>query len=125
MKQVPFNVFGEDEYLYYDIGRLIQVENQTGKSATDIIIKQDLNLGFITVLLSVGLRHHGLKSPQWYADKLSDKFSRFEITLDDVAVPIAKALIGTGIMGKQLYYATFPEELTEKVKNEMETSEKN
>ena len=121
MKQVPFNVFGENEYLYYDIGRLIQVENQTGKSATDIIIKQDLNLGFITVLLSVGLRHHGLKSPQWYADK----FSRFEITLDDVAVPIAKALIGTGIMGKQLYYATFPEELTEKVKNEMETSEKN
>ena len=108
MKQVPFNVFGENEYLYYDIGRLIQVENQTGKSATDIIIKQDLNLGFITVLLSVGLRHHGLKSPQWYADKLSDKFSRFEITLDDVAVPIAKALIGTGIMGKQLYYATFP-----------------
>lgn len=125
MKQVPFNVFGENEYLYYDIGRLIQVENQTGKSATDIIIKQDLNLCFITVLLSVGLRHHGLKSPQWYADKLSDKFSRFEITLDDVAVPIAKALIGTGIMGKQLYYATFPEELTEKVKNEMETSEKN
>lgn len=118
-------MFGENEYLYYDIGRLIQVENQTGKSATDIIIKQDLNLGFITVLLSVGLRHHGLKSPQWYADKLSDKFSRFEITLDDVAVPIAKALIGTGIMGKQLYYATFPEELTEKVKNEMETSEKN
>ena len=125
MKQVPFNVFGENEYLYYDIGRLIQVENQKGKSATDIIIKQDLNLGFITVLLSVALRHHGLKSPQWYADKLSDKFSRFEITLDDVAVPIAKALIGTGIMGKQLYYATFPEELTEKVKNEMETSEKN
>ena len=40
-------------------------------------------------------------------------------------MPIAKALIGTGIMGKQLYYATFPEELTEKVKNEMETSEKN
>ena len=37
MKKIDFEVFGPGQYLYFDIGRLIQVENITGKSAGDII----------------------------------------------------------------------------------------
>ena len=125
MKKVQFEIFGDGQYLYFDIGRLIQIEGQTGKSAADLITKQDLSFSFMTVLLSVGLRQHGIKTPQWYADKLSEKFSNFEISIDDIAVPLAKAIIGTGILGKQLYYNTFPEELTLKVKEELEVIEKN
>ena len=33
MKKIDFEVFGPGQYLYFDIGRLIQVENITGKSA--------------------------------------------------------------------------------------------
>lgn len=125
MKKIEFDVFAEGQYLYFDIGRLIQIENQTHKSAIDLITKQDLSFGFLTVLLSIGLRQHGLKTPQWYAEKLSEKFSRFELTIDDIAVPLAKAIIGTGIMGKQLYYSTFPDEITESVEEELEVIEKN
>lgn len=125
MKKVQFEIFGDGQYLYFDIGRLIQIEGQTGKSAADLITRQDLSFSFMTVLLSVGLRQHGIKTPQWYADKLSEKFSNFEISIDDIAVPLAKAIIGTGILGKQLYYNTFPEELTLKVKEELEVIEKN
>lgn len=125
MKKVQFEIFGDGQYIYFDIGRLIQIEGQTGKSAADLITKQDLSFSFMTVLLSVGLRQHGIKTPQWYADKLSEKFSKFEISIDDIAVPLAKAIIGTGILGKQLYYNTFPEELTPKVKEELEVIEKN
>lgn len=125
MKKIEFDVFAEGQYLYFDIGRLIQIENQTHKSAIDLITKQDLSFGFLTVLLSIGLRQHGLKTPQWYAEKLSEKFSKFELTIDDIAVPLAKAIIGTGIMGKQLYYSTFPDEITESVEEELEVIEKN
>ena len=31
MKKIDFEVFGPGQYLYFDIGRLIQVENITGK----------------------------------------------------------------------------------------------
>lgn len=59
MKKIDFEVFGPGQYLYFDIGRLIQVENITGKSAGDIIRNQELNLGILTALLSIGLRQHG------------------------------------------------------------------
>ena len=42
MKKIDFEVFGPGQYLYFDIGRLIQVENITGKSAGDIIRNQEL-----------------------------------------------------------------------------------
>lgn len=125
MKKIEFDVFGKGQYLYFDIGRLMQIEGQTKKSAADLITKQDLSFSFLTVLLSVGLRQHGIKTPQWYADQLTEKFAAFEITIDDIAVPLAKAIIGTGILGKQLYYNTFPEELTPKVTEELEVIEKN
>ena len=60
MKKIDFEVFGPGQYLYFDIGRLIQVENLTGKSAGDIIRNQELNLGILTALLSIGLRQHGM-----------------------------------------------------------------
>ena len=47
MKKIDFEVFGPGQYLYFDIGRLIQVENITGKSAGDIIRNQELNLGIL------------------------------------------------------------------------------
>ena len=72
MKKIDFEVFGPGQYLYFDIGRLIQVENITGKSAGDIIRNQELNLGILTALLSIGLRQHGIKNPQWYATKMQE-----------------------------------------------------
>ena len=39
-EKIDFEVFGPGQYLYFDIGRLIQVENITGKSAGDIIRNQ-------------------------------------------------------------------------------------
>ena len=45
MKKIDFDLFGPGQYIYFDIGRLIQVENVSGRSAGDIIKNQDLNLG--------------------------------------------------------------------------------
>lgn len=109
MKKIDFEVFGPGQYLYFDIGRLIQVESLTGKSAGDIIKNQDLNLGILTALLSIGLRHHGIKNPQWYATKMQELIDEGH-ELDEFTQPVVKAIAGSGILGKEVYYAVFPEE---------------
>ncbi|WP_302490410.1 hypothetical protein [uncultured Dialister sp.] len=124
MKKIDFELFGPGQYLYFDIGRLIQVENITKKGAGEIIKNQDLNLGTMTVLFSVGLRHHGLKPPQWYADKMQELLDQgHEVT--EFMEPLVKALAGSGILGKAAYYTVFPEEATEEVKKEIKNKRKN
>ena len=76
MKKIDFEVFGPGQYLYFDIGRLIQVENLTGKSAGDIIRNQELNLGILTALLSIGLRQHGIKNPSGMPPRCRNSLTR-------------------------------------------------
>lgn len=109
MKKIDFEVFGPGQYLYFDIGRLIQVENITGKSAGDIIRNQELNLGILTALLSIGLRQHGIKNPQWYANKMQELIDQGH-EMEEFVQPVVKAIAGSGILGKEVYYAIFPEE---------------
>ena len=101
MKKIDFEVFDPGQYLYFDIGRLIQVENITGKSAGDIIRNQELNLGILTALLSIGLRQHGIKNPQWYATKMQELIDQGH-EMEEFVQPVVKA--------KEVYYAIFPEE---------------
>lgn len=109
MKRIPFELFGPGQYLYFDIGRLIQAENLTGKSAGEILQNGSLNLGLTTALLSVGLRQHGLHNPQWYAGKMQELLSEGH-EIDEFVMPLVKAIAGSGILGKAVYYAVFPEE---------------
>lgn len=100
MKKIDFEVFGPGQYLYFDIGRLIQVENLTGKSAGDIIRNQELNLGILTALLSIGLRQHGIKNPQWYANKMQELIDQGH-EMEEFVQPVVKAIAGSGILGKK------------------------
>ena len=70
MKKIEFPLFGENEFMYLNIGRLIDIERMAGKSAGEIIRSQNLDLGLLTIILSVALRHHKMRTPQWYADKM-------------------------------------------------------
>lgn len=119
MKKIDFTLFGPGQYLYFDIGRLIQVENSTGKGAGEIIRNQELNLGIMTVLFSVGLRHHGIKDPQWYATKMQELLDEGH-EMEEFTMPLVKAIAGSGVLGRAVYYAVFPDELTEKAKQELE-----
>lgn len=46
MKKIDFDLFGPGQYIYFDIGRLIQVENVSGRSAGDIIKTRTLTSAF-------------------------------------------------------------------------------
>jgi len=125
MKKVEFPLFGENEYMFLNIGRLIDIERMTGKPAGDIIKNQSLDLGMLTIILSVSLRHHKMRTPQWYANKLQDLVDEGVDLETDIQIPVVKCIAGSGILGKAIYYKLFPEEMTENSKEELETERKN
>ena len=125
MKKVDFPLFGENEYMFLNIGRLIDIERMTGKPAGDIIKNQSLDLGMLTIILSVSLRHHKMRTPQWYANKLQDLVDEGIDLETDIQIPVVKCIAGSGILGKAIYYKLFPEEMTENSKEELETERKN
>lgn len=125
MKKIEFNLFGENEYMFLNINRLIDIERMTGKSAGEIIRGQTLDLGLMTIILSVALRHHKMRSPQWYADKMQELLEKGVDLEQDIQMPIVKCIAGSGILGKAVYYKLFPEEVTDKVQDELNEERKN
>ena len=125
MKKVEFPLFGENEYMFLNIGRLIDIERMTGKPAGEIIKNQSLDLGMLTIILSVALRHHKMRTPQWYANKLQDLVDEGIDLETDIQIPVVKCIAGSGILGKAIYYKLFPEEMPEHSQEDLETARKN
>lgn len=125
MKKIEFPLFGEGEYMYLNIGRLIDIERMTGKSVGELLRTQNLDLGFLTVVLSVALRHHKLRTPQWYAEKMQQLVDDGHDLETEIQIPVLKCIVGSGIVGKAAYYQLFPEELTKKAEKELEKERKN
>lgn len=63
MKKVPFEVFGEGQYMYFNIARLMQLEQACGEGISKIVSKQELNLTVLTHILVIGLAHHKSAMP--------------------------------------------------------------
>ena len=103
MRKIEFPLFGENEYMFLNIGRLIDIERMTGKPAGDIIKNQSLDLGMLTIILSVALRHHKMRTPQWYANKLQELVDEGIDLETDIQIPVVKCIAGSGILGKAVY----------------------
>ena len=125
MKKIEFPLFGENEYMYLNIGRLIDIERMTGKSAGEIIKSQNLDLGLLTIILSVALRHHKMRTPQWYAEKMQILLAKVCFFVLDIQMAVVKCIAGSGILGKAVYYKLFPEEVTPKAEEEINEERKN
>ena len=113
MKKVDFEYFAPGQYIYYDVGRIMQIENLLKKGIGEIAGEQALNM------LAVGLRHHGFKSPDTIAPLLQ-KAMDDGVDIQDVQIPVVKALAASGALGKKVYYQIFPEELTEDKEAELQ-----
>ena len=125
MRKIEFPLFGENEYMFLNIGRLIAIVRMPGKPAGDIIKNKRLDLGMLTIILSVALRHHKMRTPQWYANKLQELVDEGIDLETDIQIPVVKCIAGSGILGKAVYYKLFPEEMTESVSEELDKERKN
>ena len=97
----------------------------TGKPAGDIIKNQSLDLGMLTIILSVALRHHKMRTPQWYAEKMQELVEEGIELETDIQIPVVKCIAGSGILGKAVYYKLFPEEMTDSASEELTAERKN
>jgi hypothetical protein len=125
MKKVPFELFGEGQYLYFNIARLMQLEQVCGTGISKIIGSNELNLTVLCHIFSIGLAHHKKRNPLWYAQRIQELLDDGISIQEELYVPAVKAIAGSGILGKAAYYGAFPEELTAKAKEDVATEEKN
>ena len=124
MKKVPFEVFGEGQYMYFNIARLMQLEQACGEGISKIVSKQELNLTVLTHILVIGLAHHKKCNALWYAQRIQELLDDGMSLEEDLYVPAVKAIAGSGILGKAAYYAAFPEEMTKKAAEEVADEKK-
>ncbi len=120
MKQIKCELFGENEYLFFNVMRLMQLEKATGRKITELM-SDSLSLGDLMIAYEVGFAKKK-RNAAWYADKCDQLFEE-GVTLTELMAPVMQALIGSGVLGKRLYAAAFPDEVSEEEKAEIEAQE--
>ena len=98
-KSVPFEVFGENQYLYFDIQRLMRLEQLLGKSISNVVAFHDITLDFIVKSLMVGLSHHSRDNISQWTAKI-EKYFEDGGSIELLAEPIMRGIIVSGIFGK-------------------------
>lgn len=102
-KSIPFEVFGPNQYIYFDILRLAELERALGRSINEILQRQDAGINFCLTALPIGLKHHYHKpTPAFFAEKIEEHLAKDGSSLDDIAVPIVKAILASGVFGKEV-----------------------
>ena len=100
IKSVPFELFAQNQYIYFDIVRLAMLEKALGEPIPKIVANSEAGINFCLNGLTIGLKHHYSKaSPQLFANKLSDYFDAGG-SIEKVALPIIEAIVLSGIFGK-------------------------
>lgn len=98
-KSIPFEVFGENQYLYFDIQRLMRLEQLLGKSISNVVASQDITIDFVIKSLMVGLAHHNRDNVSQWTAKV-EKYFEDGGSIELLAEPILRAVIASGIFGK-------------------------
>ena len=99
-KTVPFEVFGPNQYLMFNILRLAELEKATGRTINSMMTNGDAGVEFCLKALPIAMKQHYRPDPKEFADRI-EKHLENGGTLSDIEVPIIKAIVATGIYGKQ------------------------
>ena len=122
MKKIKCDWFGEGEELYFNIMRLAEFEKAIGRPIQRLFI-EGFFLDDLFIAYEIGLRHEGRRKPQFYINKIQELMYSKDLSIGELITPVQKALIASGVAGKQAYYGMFPEELTDDEKDELEAEE--
>ncbi len=98
-KTVPFEIFGPNQYLMFDIGRLAELEQALGHSIIDVAVKQDIGVNFCLTALPIAMKQHYRPDRNLFANKI-EEFIENGGSISDITVPLVKAIAATGIFGK-------------------------
>jgi hypothetical protein len=99
-KTIPFNLFGENQYLMFDILRLAELERAMGCTVIDIAQRGDAGVNFCVTALPIAMKQHYRPDPAFYAAKIEAHLENGGL-LDDIAVPLVKAIAASGVFGRE------------------------
>lgn len=104
-KSIPFELFGPNQYIMFDILRLAELEKAIGSSIMKIAVEQDISINFCIAALSIGMKQHYQPNPTLYAQKIEEYLDKGG-TLMDIVTPLIQAIAATGIFGNTAKTAT-------------------
>jgi hypothetical protein len=99
-KTIPFDLFKEQQTIYFDIARLGQLEDILGDSIVTIMRTRNAGVKFCMAGLTVGLQHEYPKATVGTYEDLVDAYFDNGGTIDQLSVPIIRAIMVSGIFGK-------------------------
>lgn len=105
-KSVKCEFFGDNQYMYFDIERLMQLEKMLNCSIFEIASQGRLSMSFVLNGCMVGMQQHFRMKPEEWSERLQEVFESGR-TVVDIGSVILEAILSSGIFGK-------PEEPDEK-----------
>jgi hypothetical protein len=87
-------------------------------------LTRSFDVALICELLAEGLRQYGYHDAQWYGNRIQELLDSGKVdSIADIQTLVAKAVIASKFFGKEMYFLTFPEEMTEEDKEWMKAQE--
>ena len=99
-KTVPFEFFGENQTIYFDVLRIAELEDMIKMPVYDVV-RQSASIKLAIAGLVIGLKHHypGI-TPAFVIGKMEEHFEHGG-TLSELVMPIGKAIVDAGVFGGQ------------------------
>lgn len=117
MKKVTCNLFSPGETIFFNIGRIAELEQLWGEPIFKAVQSGTMTFNQLITAFVVGMKQHGKKRDYiFYQDQLQKLFDEGSVQYSDLVQLVVQALIGSGVFGKAAYYALFPDEADDQAK---------
>ena len=117
MKKITCNLFSPGETIFFNIGRIAELEQLWGEPIFKAVQSGTMTFNQLITAFVVGMKQHGKKRDYiFYQDQLQKLFDEGSVQYSDLVQLVVQALIGSGVFGKAAYYALFPEEADDEAK---------
>ena len=117
MKKITCNLFSPGETIFFNIGRIAELEQLWGEPILKAVQSGTMTFNQLITAFVVGMKQHGKKRDYiFYQDQLQTLFDEGSVQYSDLVQLVVQALIGSGVFGKAAYYALFPEEADDQAK---------
>lgn len=117
MKKITCNLFNPGETIFFNIGRIAELEQLWGEPIFKSVQSGTMTFNQLITAFVVGMKQHGKKRDYiYYQDQLQTLFDEGSVQYSDLVQLVVQALIGSGVFGKAAYYALFPEEADDQAK---------
>ena len=117
MKKITCNLFSPGETIFFNIGRIAELEQLWGEPIFKAVQSGTMTFNQLITAFVVGMKQHGKKRDYiFYQEQLQTLFDEGSVQYSDLVQLVVQALIGSGVFGKAAYYALFPEEADDEAK---------